>query len=177
MESQKTRLVIGLGNPGPEYDKTRHNIGKRVVEVLRSYGEHPLGVRFFFTDGYMNTSGSEVALYARKNGIRPEQLLVVYDDFEIPLGRLRVRPEGSHGGHNGMKSILENLGTASIPRVRIGIGPVPDGVDPADFVLKRFSPAEEKQLETVMETARTAIEDCISEGVESAMNKYNGLSL
>ena len=121
----------------------------------------------------MNTSGVPVAQLVRKKGFAPEDLLVVSDDFELPLGSLRIRLQGSSGGHNGLNSILEHLGTLRVPRLRVGIGPVPENEDPADFVLKPFSSGEKKQAEKAVELAADAVRVAVDAGIETAMNRFN----
>ncbi len=173
----KPKLIVGLGNPGADYERTRHNIGKRVIEKIRSCSAHPAGIQFFTTEGFMNTSGVEVSRFMAYKNIQPQEVLVVSDDFELPLGRMRIRLGGSDGGHNGLKSVIEHLKTQDVPRLRIGIGPVPEGLDPAQFVLKKFSKVEEKQLEGVIDKVEKAIDQCVAEGIEPAMNQFNGMAL
>lgn len=122
----------------------------------------------------MNESGIPIAALARKNGIGPDEMLIVCDDFAIPLGELRIRLKGSSGGHNGLKSIFEQIGTQEVPRLRVGIGPVPEGMDPADFVLQTFSKAETMAVESAVERARNAAHVAIEEGVTAAMNRFSG---
>ncbi len=165
------KLVVGLGNPGKTYAATRHNIGRRVVELLEK--EKPEGVALYIPDVFMNTSGVPVAQLMRKKGWQPEELLVISDDFELPLGSLRFRLKGSSGGHNGLKSVFENLTTQNVPRLRMGIGPVPDGEDPADFVLKTFSSSERKAVEEAIAAAAQAVRVAVNEGIETAMNRFN----
>ncbi len=165
------KLVVGLGNPGKSYAATRHNIGRRVVEWLEK--DKPEGVQLCVCDVFMNTSGVPVAQLVRKKGWNPEDLLVVSDDFELPLGSLRMRLKGSSGGHNGLQSVLDNLGTQNVPRLRVGIGPVPSGEDPADFVLKQFASSEKKNVEKAIEEAAQAVRVAASEGLETAMNRFN----
>jgi PTH1 family peptidyl-tRNA hydrolase len=166
------RLLVGLGNPGSRYVSTRHNVGYRVIDALRE--NPPAMVRLFKPESvFMNLSGGPVAELARKNGIVPGDILVICDDFTIPLGQLRVRSKGSSGGHNGLSSIIETLGMPDIPRLRVGIGPVPEGEDPADFVLKSFAKSETQALEAVILRAADAARVAISEGLETAMNRFN----
>lgn len=165
------KLVVGLGNPGKAYASTRHNIGRRVVEFLEQ--EKPDGVVLYIPDVFMNTSGVPVAQLMRKKGWQPEEALVISDDFELPLGSLRIRLKGSSGGHNGLKSVFENLATQNVPRLRLGIGPVPVGEDPADFVLKSFTAGERKSVEEAIRTAAQAVAVAASEGLETAMNRFN----
>jgi PTH1 family peptidyl-tRNA hydrolase len=167
------RLIVGLGNPGRKYSGTRHNIGRRVEETLREVSPAPK-VRFANLDCFMNESGAPVAELSRRNGITPQEILVVSDDFELPLGTLRLRLKGSSGGHNGLKSILEVLGTDDVPRLRVGIGPVPAGEDPADFVLKSFGKGEHAAVDAAVERAAEAVQVILNEGWEPAMNRFNG---
>lgn len=165
------KLVVGLGNPGRSYAATRHNIGRRVVELLQK--EKPEDILLYVTDVYMNTSGVPVAQLLRKKGWSPEEMLVISDDFELPLGSLRIRLKGSSGGHNGLNSILENLGTLNVPRLRVGIGPVPPSEDPAEFVLKAFSSKERPHVQEAIETAAEAVRVAAASGIETAMNQFN----
>jgi len=167
------RLLVGLGYPGSRYDPTRHNVGYRVIDRLRE-GEPLPSVRLLKPDSvFMNESGGPVAELARKNGIQPEEILVICDDFTLPLGQLRLRLKGSSGGHNGLNSILTVLGTQNVPRLRVGIGPVPEGLDPADFVLKPFSRAEQPDVDAVIDKAVEAARMAVTGGSESAMTKFN----
>jgi len=169
------KLVVGLGNPGKKYDGTRHNIGRRIVESLRGI---PLPVRMLVTESFMNESGYEIAREAKRNGIAPEEMLIVLDEFQIPLRQMRILKGGSHGGHNGLKSVLECLGgTQEVPRMRVGIGPLPAGNDPAKFVLERFSSTERRVIEQVYSELENAVTTTITQGLEAAMNKYNGIQL
>ncbi len=184
-------LVVGLGNPGAEYSAHRHNIGFRVVDTLaRAHGltfsrqkgakaRVALGqigkrrVLLAKPETYMNMSGRAVSRLRRPFDIAPERILVVYDDLDLPLGRLRLRPEGGSGGHKGMHSIIHSLGTQGFPRLRIGIGRPPGRLDPADFVLRPFSRDEESSLEEVLEAASAAIECWIVDGITVAMDRFN----
>jgi PTH1 family peptidyl-tRNA hydrolase len=121
----------------------------------------------------MNVSGIPVAQLVRKKGLSAQEVLIVSDDFELPLGSLRLRLQGSSGGHNGLKSVLENLATQDVPRLRVGIGPVPPDEDPADFVLKPFAAHERKGVEEAIAQAAEAVRAAVAEGVEGAMNKFN----
>ena len=164
--------MVGLGNPGTRYGPTRHNVGYRVIEALQASA--PPAVRLFKPEAvYMNESGRPVAELARKNGISPAEILVVCDDFAIALNQLRLRLKGSSGGHNGLNSILEVLGTLQVPRLRVGIGPVPEGEDPADFVLKPFARQEAEPVKKAIEKAAEAVRVSIAEGFDAAMNKFN----
>ncbi len=165
------KLVVGLGNPGKAYAATRHNIGRRVVELLQK--DKSSDVQLYVTDVFMNTSGVPVAQLVHKKGLLPENLLVVSDDFELPLGSLRFRPKGSSGGHNGLQSILDHLGTEDVPRLRVGIGPVPSGENPAEFVLKPFTSSEKKRAQKAIAQAAKAVRAAAASGIESAMNQFN----
>ena len=164
--------MVGLGNPGPKYAQTRHNIGYRVIDALES---SPLeGVWLFKPEAvYMNESGRPVSEMMRRKGVGPQEVLVVCDDFSIPLKTLRIRVRGSAGGHNGLNSILESLGTPEIPRLRVGIGPVFLEMDPADFVLKNFGKQEYSAVQQMIGVAAEAIRLAVKNSLEVAMNQYN----
>jgi PTH1 family peptidyl-tRNA hydrolase len=183
-------LIAGLGNPGPRYATNRHNVGFRCLELLAARHElafdkrqkraviasgaiHTRRIILAKPQTFMNESGRAVAPLARFYKVQPERLLVVYDDLDLPLGTIRLRPEGGSGGHKGMRSIIEQIGTEAFPRLRIGIGRPPGQMDPAAYVLQDFSSEEEPLLEETLEHAVAAIEVWMSEGVEVAMNRYN----
>jgi PTH1 family peptidyl-tRNA hydrolase len=168
--TSQIKMVVGLGNPGKKYEGTRHNIGRRVVESLRGA---PVSVSWFITTKYMNESGIEVVRAIKDKGITPEEVLVVLDEFQIPLKQIRILKAGSDGGHNGMKSVLEHLGTENVPRMRIGIGPLPDDQDPADFVLEAFSKRERNMMDEFYSELKSAVLMIINQGLNAAMNKYN----
>jgi PTH1 family peptidyl-tRNA hydrolase len=183
-------LIAGLGNPGPKYAANRHNVGFRCVErlavdlglVFDKRQERAL-VALGTCDGrrvilakpqtFMNESGRAVVPLHRFYKVPLERLMVVYDDLDLPLGTVRLRPEGGSGGHKGMRSIIERLGTGDFSRLRIGIGRPPGGMDPAAYVLQDFSADEELLLEEMLERAVLAIETWLSEGIEEAMSRYN----
>lgn len=178
------RLVVGLGNPGPRYARTRHNVGFRLVERLagdaawrdfQSLGRCAREGGLWYAEPltYMNESGRFVGAFARFHRVAPPDVLVCFDDVALPLGRLRLRSDGSAGGHNGMASVLEALGTKDVPRLRIGIGPQPAGIPSENFVLARFSSEEEAALPEVLEAAGQAVETAAREGLEAAMNRFN----
>jgi len=188
---KRRRLVCGLGNPGAEYRLTRHNLGFRVVEELaRRWGrslEHeecgaklalggPADLAMPMT--YMNRSGLAVRCLVTRYDYRVEDILVVYDEVSLPLGRLRLRPGGSPGGHRGMESIVENLRTEAVARLRLGIACVPaEGaprLDLVDFVLSPFSPEEQETVAEEIERAASACEVWLDQGTEVAMNRFNG---
>jgi PTH1 family peptidyl-tRNA hydrolase len=184
-------LIVGLGNPGDEYAKHRHNIGFQIVDALaRGHGlaftrhkEAKARVAEGVIAGrpvllakpqtYMNLSGKSVARLGRSKQIPPERILVVYDDLDLPLGRLRLRPGGGSGGHKGMRSIIDLLGTQEFPRLRVGIDRPSGGLDPADYVLQPFDEAERPLLEEAVTRAVAAVECWLSEGIVSAMDRFN----
>jgi len=167
-------MVVGLGNPGKKYERTRHNIGRRVVEGLRG---NPLLSRILVTESFMNESGHEVASEAKRNGITPEQILIVLDEFQIPLRQVKILKNGSDGGHNGLKSVLDCLGTHDVPRLRIGIGPLGQGELSADFVLDRFTKVEQKMLDEIFPKLEEAVTMTVSQGLDTSMNKFNNIWL
>ncbi len=184
------KLIVGLGNPGRTYHRTRHNVGFRVAdEVARRMGvafEHgrPDALTARFGLGHetvrlakpltmMNASGEAVAGLARFYRIDPSDLLVVADDVNLPLGRLRVRARGSAGGHNGFRSVIQHLGTPEFPRLRVGVGRGDLNRDLADHVLARFEPEEEATAESAVDRAADAVGTFLSDGIEAAMNQYN----
>ncbi|MDQ7843896.1 MAG: aminoacyl-tRNA hydrolase [Armatimonadota bacterium] len=184
------KLIIGLGNPGRRYRGTRHNVGWEVVSRLG----RRLGVAAWQEEGfsevrrgsiggtrvllarpqtYVNVSGAAVLELCRRHRVDVQDIIVVADDLDLPLGRIRLRPGGSAGGHNGLKSIIEALGTTNFPRLRVGIGRPPEGVDPADYVLARFRPEEQPVVDEVLERAAQALEVAVTEGIPAAMNRFN----
>lgn len=180
------RLVVGLGNPGPEYNRTRHNIGFEVVDALasewgltwqHSKSWHALWAKhekviLVKPASYMNRSGEPLAAVANFYKIEPAQILVVLDDMALELGRLRLRLEGGTGGHNGLESIILQFGTEEIPRLRIGIGAAPiEGA--TDYVLGRFFEEEQPLVEKTVARAADAVKWAIDNGVLSAMNLFN----
>lgn len=188
-------LIVGLGNPGPEFAGTRHNVGWMCVERLaRRVGVNFDRYRFraqlarWDADGrtvllakpltFMNRSGEAVRPLVRFYKVRLDRLMVVYDDLDLPPGKIRIRPKGSAGGHHGMESIIEKLGTSDFPRLRIGIGrPVgPGAFDPdavARYVLSPFSAAERPLIDAALDRAVEALLVWVGEGLEAAMNRFN----
>jgi PTH1 family peptidyl-tRNA hydrolase len=180
------RLVVGLGNPGPEYDGTRHNIGFAVVDRLaaefgltweRSAKRHAFvatcaGILLVKPMSYMNRSGEPLRAVADFYKIDPQQVLVVLDDMSLPLGRLRLRTGGSSGGHNGLESILVQLGTAEVARLRIGIGAAPADSS-VDHVLSGFLEEEQPLVRSTIDRAAKAVKCAIDNGLVSAMNNFN----
>ncbi len=180
------RLVVGLGNPGPEYERTRHNIGFAVLDGIaaahRLNWERSTKWGAFWTKldhallvkpmTYMNRSGEPLQAIAQFYKIEPAEMLVVSDDLSLDLGRLRIRLEGGTGGHNGLDSIIVHLNTDQIPRLRIGIGGAP-GPGSTDYVLGRFFEEERPIVEKTIERAAEAVKWAIDKGVVSAMNTFN----
>lgn len=182
------RLILGLGNPGERYESTRHNLGFVVIQelarrrnlALRSTACSSLlacswDVDLAMPQTYMNRSGWAARCLVERHGYRPENLLVVYDEVALPLGRLRLRPKGSPGGHRGMESILENLRTSEVPRLRLGIGPEAEGEygELAEYVLSPFTREQLEVVEELIERAADACECWLEHGVQEAMNRYN----
>jgi peptidyl-tRNA hydrolase, PTH1 family len=184
-------IVAGLGNPGAQYDRTRHNVGFDAIEYLAASYRIPLnkirykalvgegviqGIRVLLVkpQTFMNLSGDSIHEILHFYKEPPENLVVIYDDVDLPVGRLRVRPSGSAGTHNGMRSVLARVGTDGFTRVRIGIGRPPEGWDLADYVLSRFGAAERETVNEAIERACTAVSAILSAGPEAAMNRYNG---
>jgi PTH1 family peptidyl-tRNA hydrolase len=184
------KLIVGLGNPGRRYRGTRHNVGWEVIarladragirvsedEGFAEVGRGTIGGRRVllarpFT--YMNVSGEAVRDLRRQHRLRPEDIYVIVDDIDLPLGRLRLRAGGSAGGHNGLKSVIEALGTTEFPRLRVGIGRPPEGIDPAEFVLTRFSSEETPVARASIERAAEAVELAVTDGLAAAMNRFN----
>jgi len=186
------KLVVGLGNPGSEYLFTRHNVGFLVLDVwadeegaafkdertrFSKFAQLDSGERLVKPMTYMNESGKAVAAWLEWLKLTVADLLVVVDDVALPMGQVRLRPEGSHGGHNGLKSIESHLGTDRYARLRCGVDVVPPGWAMESWVLSRFRPEEEEALGRMIRTARMAIECCQREGIAVAMNRFNGLSV
>jgi len=182
--------VVGLGNPGREYSRTRHNAGFQVIKKLakrwdirirrRSHLSKVAGmdrpggkVLLVLPQTYMNASGRAVKSLVEQGGIRPERMVVVYDDFDLPLGEIRIRKEGGGGSHKGMGSIIQELGTRALPRIRIGIGPLPEEADPVEYVLAPFSDDELLRLEEPLERAAEALEMILEGDIDAAMNQHN----
>ena len=191
-KSNETWLIVGLGNPGKDYERTRHNCGFRAVDLLAG----KLGCKidkgkFQGLNGqamyngrklmllkpqtYMNLSGRSVLQLSAYFNIPPQRIIVLFDDISLEPGRLRVRPDGSAGGHNGIKSIIQELGSQAFPRVKIGVGGKPDpNADLADWVLSGFTAKEEKALAVALENAADATLAIIEKGVPEAANRFNG---
>jgi len=184
----KIRLVVGLGNPGTEYEDTRHNIGFELVDRLASENDSKWsrerkfrakvakginGIILAKPLTYMNLSGNAVARLGQFYKLPPSQILVVYDDLDLSLGRMRFRKEGSSGGHNGIKSIIEFLHTKEFPRLKLGIGVAGENATVIDHVLGKFSKNEQEELEKVLAIAVDGVNCALSEGLAQAMNQFN----
>jgi PTH1 family peptidyl-tRNA hydrolase len=185
------QLIVGLGNPEPKYDRTRHNIGFEAVDSLAKSWQMPWQKQPRFNglvaDGtiggakivllkpltYMNNSGQSIRAVVDWYKLSPQSVLVIYDEMDLPLGKLRLRLSGSAGGHNGMKSIIAHLGTQTFPRLRIGIGKSNPSQNTISHVLGRFAPQENIIMADVLQMATEAVECSIKKGVETAMNLYN----
>ena len=184
------KLVVGLGNPGPEYARTRHNVGFWVVDRVAARRGLALAERAYRSavgrgtvgdepyvllepQTFMNRSGAAVRSAADDLGVAPEEILVAYDDLDLPVGRLRLRSAGGAGGHRGVASITEALGTKEFPRLRVGIGRPETGGDVVEWVLEAPSASETEALASAVEIAADAVECWLVEGLSSAMNRYN----
>lgn len=186
------QLIVGLGNPGAQYDGTRHNIGFAVLDALAHAWQISLSenrkfhgwfgegmapgarkVRLLKPTTYMNNSGQAIRAVLDWYKIPPAAVLVVYDDMDLPVGRMRLRLSGSAGGQNGMKSTIAHLGTQDFPRLRIGIGSKSNGRDAVSHVLSSFTPAEKTLIIEVLDLAVSAIETAVTQGIEKSMNLYN----
>ncbi len=184
-------MIVGLGNPGREYENTRHNIGFTGIEALAKAYQLPFSgkkAKAIFADGtiaekrvlivkpqtYMNLSGSAVRGLADFYQITPQQIMVVSDDLDIPLGTLRLRPKGGAGGQKGVRDIIQQLGTDEFPRLRFGIGRPPGNMEPAKYVLQPFRRDDNVLLQETLDRAVRALEDWLRFGLEHAMNRHNG---
>ncbi len=184
-------LVVGLGNPGDEYAHTKHNVGADVLTILAdrhgaklrrgkeraladevNVGGHRVALAIPTT--WMNDSGESVRLLVRRYGVTPEQLVVVHDELDLPVAALRVKEGGGLAGHNGLRSIKSHLHSDAFRRVRIGVGKPSSKEQGADHVLSRFSKRERAEIDTTLELAADAVELITSDGVEAAMNRFNG---
>lgn len=188
-------LVVGLGNPGPEYATTRHNVGFLVTDLIADQvrvrlarhkrghalaAEGKLGLPGAMTHlvlveplSFMNESGGPVKALMGFYGVEPDRLVVVHDELDIPFGAIRVKLGGGDNGHNGLKSIRRALGTGDFYRVRVGIDRPPGRQDPADYVLKPFGATERKELPEVVQRAADAVECLVTEGLERTQNRFN----
>jgi len=183
-------VVVGLGNPGQHYSQTRHNVGFMFIRRVAKAWDIRLKKRMYLSKGimvnrdndkiflsmpqtYMNNSGQALSLIVKGTQIELPHLIVVYDDLDIPLGEIRVRKEGRAGFHKGMISIIQELETSKFPRIRIGIGPLPEDVDAADFVLSPFQKEEMPLLDKSLTIAQEALELLLSGEIDRAMSIYN----
>ncbi len=190
MRASSLRCIIGLGNPGPKYAETRHNVGFRVIDLLAARHQFPTPQRMLQAivgEGrikssqvllvkpmtFMNESGRAVARLCVHFDLLPSDLLVIYDDINIDLGMLRLRRAGSSGSHKGMQSIIDHLATDQIPRLRLGIGRLPPEAEARGFVLSPFDPDEEQVAEELIHQATDAAESVVVEGMEAAMRRFN----
>jgi PTH1 family peptidyl-tRNA hydrolase len=185
-------LIVGLGNPGPEYKNNRHNVGFRVLDRLAEQ----LGERFGRVQSealvasarhgeaklvlakprtFMNVSGRAVGALARFYKLVPEHILIIYDEVDLPVETLRIRPQGGAAGHKGMRSVIQHLGTQDFPRLRVGIGRPKGRMKTPDHVLQDFSKQEQEALPFVLGRAADAALCFVTEGVDAAMNQYNGI--
>lgn len=183
-------MIAGLGNPTKEYEKTRHNAGFEVIDVLADQmgievnekkhkalcgkgmleGQKVILVK---PQTFMNLSGESIRAMMDYYKVEPEQVIIIYDDISLEPGQLRIRTKGSAGGHNGMKSIIAHMGTQEFPRIKVGVGEKPKHMDLADYVLGRFSGEEQKVMKEAFENAAKAATMMVSAGPEPAMNHFN----
>ncbi len=183
-------LIVGLGNPGPRYSASRHNVGFRFIDLLAKRADIRLNERrakavlgrgrFAGHDvvlakprTFMNNSGEGIEYLIARFGGQPSGLLVVYDEMALPVGRIRLRPTGSHAGHNGIRSIIAAVRTEEFPRLRIGVGPPSQDGDSIPHVLGRFSKEEEPIIAKAVQDAAAAVQCMLEEGIDIAMNRYN----
>jgi PTH1 family peptidyl-tRNA hydrolase len=190
MDDSPRRVIAGLGNPGRQYERNRHNIGFMAVDALArkhgltfdkmmSKGMVALGeiarakVALVKPQTFMNTSGQSVGPVLKFYKSSPDDLIVLYDELDLPAGELRMRKGGSAGGHNGMKSIIQTVGTQEFPRLRMGIGRPPGRMDPAAYVLQNFTTGEMADVDDLIERTVSAIEIWLTSGIDLAMNRAN----
>lgn len=185
-----SRIIVGLGNPGSRYAETRHNVGFRCVNLLAwRYGiefstkkaQALIGVggiegqtvALAKPRTFMNNSGEGVLYLLQRFSASPDMLVVIYDDMDLPLGKVRIRASGSPGGHKGIGSIVRAVGTQDVPRIRVGIGRPPAGMDPVEYVLSPFLPEEEAIVDQAIAQAADGVALLLREGIEAAMGKVN----
>lgn len=187
-----TWLIVGLGNPGPRYEATRHNVGQMVIdelarrrsETLRSHKANARVAETWLRPGaarlvlakpnsFMNVSGGPVSALAQFYGVPAERVVVVHDELDIPFDTLKLKTGGGHGGHNGVRDVAKALGTPEFPRVRVGVGRPPGRQDPADWVLDPFGAAERKTLPIAIGEAADAVEQLIDEGLLAAQQRHH----
>ncbi len=182
------KLIVGLGNPGPKYEGTRHNIGFMVLEALgrrhrvRWRADHGLVAKAVIEDTecsllrpmeFMNHSGAAVAALVQKKALAPQDVLIVCDDLDLPFEKLRLRASGSSGGHNGLKSIITALGSNEFSRLRMGIDSPASSDATVDYVLSKFTPAQSKTLPDFIHHALDCVTSWVTEGAQAAMNRFN----
>jgi PTH1 family peptidyl-tRNA hydrolase len=182
----KIKLIVGLGNPGARYRNTRHNVGAMAIDRLLkdSPAEREQDLRYAVlyeterygtlckTLTYMNQNGLAVAEVSHEYNLQPTEILLLYDDFALSLGLIRIRARGSSGGHNGLQSVIEKMGTEELPRVRLGIQ-TPEMQDWVDFVLSDFRPSEKKIVDEMLDLCTDAVEVILNDGIITAMNRFN----
>lgn len=183
-------LAVGLGNPGPEYEFTNHNLGFLTIDRLAAWNNIRVTrpeanalvgigevagkpVVLAKPQTYMNLSGPSVKQLMAKYEVPPDRLLVVYDELDLPWTAVRIRPRGSAGGHHGVESVIRSIGSSEFPRIRMGISPGEKVRNGAEFVLRRFSKAQMQDVEELLDHTARAVESIIAEGVEPSMTKYN----
>ncbi|RKT36451.1 peptidyl-tRNA hydrolase [Microbacterium sp. AG1240] len=188
----ETWLVVGLGNPGPRYETTRHNIGQLVVdelaarrrETFRAHKSHarvvetwlrPGGAKLVLAkpDSFMNVSGGPVSSLAKFYGVEPGRVVIVHDELDIPFDTIKLKTGGGHGGHNGVRDVAKALDTPEFPRVRVGIGRPPGRQDAADWVLDPFGATERKTLPILVGDAADAVEQLVAEGLVAAQQRFH----
>jgi PTH1 family peptidyl-tRNA hydrolase len=188
--TQGSWLIVGLGNPGAQYERTRHNLGFMLVDLLARQAQAQVKrdecraligraeienriIELAKPQTYMNLSGESVSCLVKKPGRSVDKLVVISDDLALPFGSIRIRPKGTHGGQNGLRSIIDRLGTQEFIRLRIGIQPDHPIANAKNWVLENFSKSDSETLEKILETSADAIRTILSEGVERAMARFN----
>jgi PTH1 family peptidyl-tRNA hydrolase len=188
--TQGSWLIVGLGNPGAQYERTRHNLGFMLVDLLARQAQAQVKrdecraligraeienriIELAKPQTYMNLSGESVSCLVKKPGRSVDKLVVISDDLALPFGSIRIRPKGTHGGQNGLRSIIDRLGTQEFIRLRIGIQPDHPIANAMNWVLVNFSKSDSETLEKILETSADAIRTILSEGVERAMARFN----
>ena len=184
------KIIVGLGNPGKKYENTRHNLGYKVIDLLseklkvninkeKMEGQYGTGkyedekIILVKPLTYMNLSGNCVTQFLKYYKAIPEDLIVIYDDIDIAVGKIRIKPSGSPGTHNGMKDITSKIGTKEFARVRVGSGKPTEEIDLADYVLSNFKKEEKEEVTKSIEKAADAIVNILKDGIDDSMNKYN----
>ncbi|MFQ5860510.1 MAG: aminoacyl-tRNA hydrolase [Dehalococcoidia bacterium] len=187
---QPATLIVGLGNPGRSYQRSRHNVGSTCVRLLSRLYRIPLAQRRRLAalgqgeiEGvpailarprtFMNVSGQALEYLVHRFSLVPQRLVVISDDLDLPLGKVRIRPRGSAGGHKGLQSIISALGTTEFPRIRVGIGRPPPGTDEVRYVLSPFTPEEEQVIGEAVARAAQAVAFLLREGIQAAMSQFN----